>query len=120
MRSRLDALPPQTDDGGRDDLHDVGLVRVVRTEALAALLAQYALHERPENGGVDRLPVELGRLSQVHKLIVIHEHRRGPGEQVAVHITRAGIAALAIVVALLVEQGEEVADVACRIRVLLL
>ena len=116
----LDAFPPGPDDRRRDDLHDVGFVRVVSAEPLAPLVAEHTLHEGSENGGVDRFPVELCRPAQLRQLCLVHEHGGRLCKQFAVDIPGARIPALSVVVTLLVEEGEQIADVACGIRILLL
>ncbi len=117
---RRDALPPRPHNRWRDDLHDVRLVRVVGAELVATFLTQHTLHEGTKNRGVDRAPVKFRSPTKVLEFASIHENGRRMFEKLTVHIPGALVTPLPIVVALLVEQRKQVADIARRIRLLLL
>lgn len=91
-------------------------MRVVRAEAFAALLAEHALHQRAEDGRVDGPPVELRGLLQVEQFAAFQKDLGRFGKQLAVDVAGSRVSAVPILVAFLIEQLEEIPDVARRVR----
>jgi hypothetical protein len=72
------------DDGGQHEALDVGAGGELRAELMAFRWVQRPLEEGAEDGGFDRLPVELRRLMQARDLVGVQVQRGGVGEEAAV------------------------------------
>jgi hypothetical protein len=85
-------------------------VRVVHAELPATVVPQHALQQRAEDGRVDLAPVELLCVQQQPQLILVQRDLGRLSEQLSVDVGRAGQQSGAVVVARLVQNAEEEAD----------
>lgn len=106
-RRRLDPHAPGRHDRRPDDLHDVGLVGVMRAELPPPLVPETGFHQRAEDRRVDQPPVEFDRPPERLELGGQQVNLGRSGEQLAVHVPGAGQDPLPAVVVGVVEDVEE-------------
>ena len=87
---------------------------VVGAQLPTAVTTEHALHQRAEDGRVDLAPVMLGSLGDQGQLVLVEVDLGRLGEQLAVDVSSASEDSLTVVVALLVEDAEEHADLRGR------
>ena len=109
--SSIDPLVPRVDDRRLDDLLDVHLVRVMRTERMLSLAPEGSLQQRSEDVRLHLAPVVLAGEAQHQQILLVQVHLGGLLEQSAVHVPGLRIQAARRASALAVEPGEELTEI---------
>ena len=82
----LDLLAPGLDDGGADDLHDVGGVGEVRAKGVALVVVHRMLEEGAEDFGLDFGPVVFGGFAEQDEFVVVQLQPGRLGKEAAVEV----------------------------------